>query len=452
MGLYMKRSDQSRRIFFWAFILYSAFIIYGSLVPFNLHLVSLSEALDLFLELRFMDLGRISRMDWTTNIVLGIPLSFFGLCWIAVSKHPVHMAIRAAIIIIFCLTISVSAEFLQIFFSSRVPTINDIVAQLIGAVIGVSLYMLFGDSLKGSIDEFLSTKVFDRKIGFLFSAYVLTLILLNVMPLDLSLSPVDIYRKWNQGQINLIPFAYKADASILIYNTVMDTLKWVPVPIFFVYLKGGKVSTAILFSMFIACSIESAQIFVMSRVTDVTDILTALAGSLMGGGLARKIKKDKNESEPSVKKRRPMLRWAIALLVLWMSIPVVIDWFPFDFSFDKAAVKRHLDGLSWIPFSNYQATNFYHAIASVVRKTLVFAVPGIMLAYVSKDDRYGAKQVNAFMVVIVSILVTAWAGLVEIGQFFLPGDVPDLTDILLAAFGFFIGYWVLKQVYGLNPK
>ena len=440
--------SKSRKLFFLAFILYSAFVIYGSLVPLNLRLISLGEALNLFLELRFVDLGNVSRMDWATNVVLGIPISFLGLCWIPVSGHPVQLGGRIVLLLFFCLTVSITAEFLQIFFSSRVPSINDIVAQFIGSVVGVILGIFWGNSLRGAIDEFLATQVLDKKVGFLFSAYVLTIVILNVMPLDLSLSPVEIYRKWDQGYINLIPFAFKGDTSTLIYNTVVDTSKWVPVPLFFIYLRGGKIYTAILFSLSIACSIEFAQLFVMSRITDVTDVFTALAGSTIGGWLAWKIKNHKSDPVPIVKHERTRLGRVAVIFGIWMCIPLIIDWFPFDFTFDKPAIKRHLSELSWIPFINYQATNFLHAIATAVRKTIVFAVPGMIFAYAVRNNaRQYSRQMNIAIVIIATMFITGWAGIIEIGQFFLPGDVPDLTDIFLSVFGFLAGFLVLKPVF-----
>ena len=440
--------DKSRKFFFWAFFLYAAFILYGSLVPLNLRSVSLSEALTLFSELRFLNLDKIPRMDWATNIVLGIPVGFFGLCWITASKNPIMVFMYAVVILLFCLTLSITAEFLQIFFSSRVPTINDIVAQFIGAVIGVLIGIACGGTLKRSFSEFMETRFFDKKVHFLFSAYLLGLILLNVMPLDLSLSPVDIYRKWHQGYINFVPFAFKTDSvSTLIYNTVVDTVKWIPVPFFIMYLRGGHLFRAILGSVFIAFAIEFAQVFVMSRITDATDMVTALAGSALGGAIACKLKNYRIEPKRSEYNTILKYRGPAVMLSLWMFIPLVIDWYPFTFVFDKATIKFQLAGLSWIPFSNYQANNFYHAIAASARKIIVFIPAGMITAYLTRGGRQYSKTVNGIIICISSLFIIGWAGVIEIGQFFLPDDVPDLTDIMMEFFGFLIGYWILQHIY-----
>ena len=91
-----------RKATFIAFIGYLAFVIYGSLIPFDLRELTLEQAIQRFENIRYLNLGIGSRADWVANIVLYIPLSFLigmvlmgqskvvkfsmnsarGLCWV----------------------------------------------------------------------------------------------------------------------------------------------------------------------------------------------------------------------------------------------------------------------------------------------------------------------------------------------------------------------------------
>ena len=55
---------------------YFAFIVYGSLIPFELRDYTFPEAIEAFRNIRYLNLGVASRGDWVANILLYIPLGF----------------------------------------------------------------------------------------------------------------------------------------------------------------------------------------------------------------------------------------------------------------------------------------------------------------------------------------------------------------------------------------
>ena len=58
-----------------------AFVVYGSLVPFEYRSHTLDEALRAFVSIKYLDLGVVSRADWVANIVLYVPLAFLRCAW-----------------------------------------------------------------------------------------------------------------------------------------------------------------------------------------------------------------------------------------------------------------------------------------------------------------------------------------------------------------------------------
>lgn len=447
------RIKNTENIFLCLFLIYSGFVLYGSIVPLQYHHLSLQDAVAFFINLDVFPSKGWSRIDLATNILLGMPVSFLAMSAFFDRTRQFQRFLFPFLILFYCLLLASTAEFLQIFFSSRTPSLGDVFAQAIGACLGLFIWFLVGPYLARSVSEFITTRLFDKKINFFFSAYLLILLVYNIMPLDLTLNPIDVYHKWSQGRINLIPFAFKSEsASILFYNIVVDIMKWGPISFFLVYFKSVQVSTAILATLGIAFSIEIAQLFVFSRITDTTDLVTALIGGSLGAILPTAAKRGMKVDSDFKKKQPGILGIPMMVLACWMVAVILINWFPFDFTFDKNMIKHKLNRLSLIPFSYYQLNDVYYAMTSALRKIALFMPGGFILSFVIKNGRVYSKTVNIVIIFVFSVLIAGCAGLIEIGQFFLPRKVPDLTDIILEMSGAGIGFWSLHQIYKLRQK
>jgi VanZ family protein len=109
----------SRKVFLLGGIVYLAFVIYGSLVPFDFRPRSFDVALRSFLNIRYLRLGVESRADWVANILLYIPLSFLWLG--SVSREGRHFLrlCFSMFILIFFVVLAIAVEFAQQFFPPR---------------------------------------------------------------------------------------------------------------------------------------------------------------------------------------------------------------------------------------------------------------------------------------------------------------------------------------------
>ena len=52
-------------------IIYSIFVLYGSLVPLNIRPLGMTEALAQFSRIPYLSLDTFARADWVANILLG---------------------------------------------------------------------------------------------------------------------------------------------------------------------------------------------------------------------------------------------------------------------------------------------------------------------------------------------------------------------------------------------
>src|SRR5438034_2529107 len=129
-----------------ATLAYAAFVVYGSLVPFDFHYRPLMAAWDAFLQTPYLHLDVGSRADWVANILLYIPLGFFATGSLGAASR--SRAVAAGITVLgFCMVLAVSVEFTQLYFPPRTVSLNDIVAEIIGSGLGITLWLWAGERI-----------------------------------------------------------------------------------------------------------------------------------------------------------------------------------------------------------------------------------------------------------------------------------------------------------------
>lgn len=113
--------------------------------------------------------------------------------------------------------------------------------------------------------------------------YLAGVLVYNVLPLDLTISLVEIFHQWRGGKVNLIPFGRQPDdAAYALYEIATDALIWTPVAL--LWRLDGTRSAWRVWGMTLGTAVllECMQLFVYSRVSDVTDLFTAAAGAALG--------------------------------------------------------------------------------------------------------------------------------------------------------------------------
>jgi len=132
----------TRRHAFWIFTAYLLFVVYGSLLPFEYRDFTLAQAIEQFAGIGYLNLGVASRADWMANIVLYIPLAYLCCVWL-LGMRTVSTSRYLALLPVFtvCLTVAVAVEFTQIFFAPRTVSLNDLLAETLGILGGISLWV-----------------------------------------------------------------------------------------------------------------------------------------------------------------------------------------------------------------------------------------------------------------------------------------------------------------------
>jgi VanZ family protein len=432
------------RYIFYAAALYSLFVIYGSLVPLHYRYIALNDALNQFKNIRYLNLGIGSLADWVANILLMVPLAFL---WFLLLTKNARLPAKIFLFIfvwLACFLLAMAIEFTQLFFPPRTVSINDIIAEGLGSFIGCITGWFFGYRLIAWIQQwYLEADInsWDRYL----QIYLFGLFLYAVLPLDLTLSPVEIYHKWNEGRVTLLPFGnLKTSFVENIYQWGSEALLWLPVPL--LWQRTHRLTRFQLYQRLFLASlvIEFFQLFVYSRVTDTTDILLAL----LGGGIGIQLIKyfsDASLAKPTQTRFQTILSGSVCCGVLfclvWSVLLMSVFWYPFNFDIDSALISERKYTFFKIPFYSYYYGTEFRAITEVFHKILFFIPLGIALAFISWDYRF--RSVSRF-VSYFWIALTALG--IEFGQILLPKKNADLTDWVLEVTGGIIGYVVSKQL------
>lgn len=417
--------------------LYLAFVVYGSLVPLQFRAVPWAEALRRFQALAYLQLGIEARADWAANILLFVPLAFLAAGAVARSPRWLWRAAQAMAVWLSCCGLAVALEFTQIFFPARTLSVNDIVAESLGAMIGVALWWFAGAQVERACARLGTSTQRNTLLRMVLVAYGIGFALYQLMPLDLTLSPAELYRKWADGRVVLVPFGYQGSSrSEALYQFLADSLLWTPVSLLLLLGTNLGYLAVLGMTVFLAAILEAAQFLVYSRVSDVTDLISAGAGALLTIAIW-------SRWEPRAVRPRsglirgPELRWALAF-ALWAGTVVAIFWYPFDFSFDRRWAAERLRAIPLLPFVNYYRATEFKALSQLLRKMLLFAPLGVFLAGALRGvHRAGFSRIA---VCLAAGGIAAVALGVEGGQVLLPDKVPDPTDCLLTTAGGLIGY------------
>jgi len=131
-----------------ACLIYALFIVYGSLVPLDYQPRAWAEAWAAFQQIPYLRLGVASRADWVANILLYIPIAFLGAGAVASVTRSRTLRVAGVIVVAAaCIALAVVVEFAQLFFPPRTVSQNDLIAETIGTVIGITLWLVAGDRL-----------------------------------------------------------------------------------------------------------------------------------------------------------------------------------------------------------------------------------------------------------------------------------------------------------------
>lgn len=427
------------------------FVAYGSLVPFDRNGVGLDVAMASFELIREAGFLAGSRVDFGSNVLLMAPAGFFlaGLTWSR--THPALNVAGALASVTLCLAVSISVEFLQLFFHSRSTAYSDIVAQAIGAVVGMGGWWLWGRRVWPRYFRAVGTHPGDVHAQLLI-IYLAAMLLYQLTPLDITVHPGDLVEKWQLGRIGLWPrFPAGTGITVLAYEVFADLIAWAPLGYLLLNTRRYPVTSVIAASTLIIAAVEVLQLLVFSRHTTATDIVFGSAGAAAGCWIARLQLARSGRALPhprSVGAGQRVLPMLLAVLA-WFAGLCCVFWYPFDLHVERAFFNERVQAFFSLPLESYYRASILGATSSVFRKAALFVPIGIGLAYLVAQLRAPRARCGAKLAAVVA--AAAGALVVEVGQLLLVSKVPRLSDAVFMFAGAIVGYAAALRVFAARP-
>lgn len=402
----------------------AAFTVYGSLVPFTLRAQPPDDPGSAFRRAMTSRAAIDSRSDALANVLLGVPLGFglLGLCRVGTPNRAGDVAAGAALLPV-CVAFAAAVEFAQLYTTDRQCTGSDVLCQGVGAAVGMAVWVAAGRRLVGHAADLW---VGAASPGRVLVAYLVLLAFVQALPLDLSASPKDWYKK-ARDHVEFVPFRRLAEAEgDRVLELAAKVLKvvglYLPAGLLAARLpgrfwEGRNVLGVAAAGVAVAAALEGIQLLVTSRVPAATDVVVGAAGATAGWAIGRRV------------------RGAGAAVwgVLWAGALLVAYWHPFDF-------RGPGQGFGWVPGGPLESGHPLFALEELLTKVILFGLLGVAVAA-------GGTRPLA----LAATVGTAVAAVIEGGQVFLPRHTPCITDVLVGGAGALAGAWVAGRLTGSPP-
>jgi VanZ family protein len=404
--------------------------------------------------------------DNLANIALFIPLGLLTRLILIRRRRGVVMSVTGTILL--AGVMSYAIEQAQIYSASRISSAADFGYNLIGAIVGAlasSMVLLVADTIHAlgrRARDRLAEAIINRPSAVLAQICAVFLFLAAVAPFDITFSANRLYESLRAAR--LTPFAADTRLSHAVYaGSPADPAyqaelaardRW-QLHLDYAWTFAGYLVLGVLIARYLRrhCNVQgvrraawtvcaglllavagtAAQIFIISRVIDVTEVVLALAGISIGLMLSETfvtVWQGNASRRGSSPQRRS--RVLAGMLVVCAAYTAARELAPFVPDTSAASIRGQLGNSEWMPFSTYQRAKLPMAIDDLLGKLARFGAIGCLWAALqacrgTSRRRYEAMAMGAIAAAAVSIL--------ECAQVLLPSRFPSITDVLIGFCG-----------------
>ena len=406
----------------WALI-YALAITYVSVAigPLGFHYVQrdFGEAWQALLAMKYVEHGSDQRADWMANLAMTVPLGFLciGAFWTGKTGPQRWIATTGATVC--CLIFVIAVKYAQLFFPPRTVTLNYVIAQCLGVLLGI---VLFAVTHEGPLSLNWQERDFGaRALRVTLRIYAVLLILFLLFPFDFVLSVSDFKDRISElsGFLFSLPGEGRArsiKAALMLAN-IVETM---PIGILLATQKTRSLWRTAVVGLVLMTAVFVATTLVISATTNLVSIILRTMGIVIGAAATTRLRRVDLARARQVAARIVPYAWIPYIIaVLFMNGLVTSHWRSFD------AARAALDVRGLLPLWHYYIVSKTQAMASLAVHAVMFAPVGVLLSLRGKSPRAGAIQ--------AAMIAFVFALLVEIGRWLRPGLQPDFNDAVIAA-------------------
>jgi VanZ family protein len=381
------------------------------------------EALQRLIHIHLVEHGSDQRSDWMGNVVMLVPLGFFMTGWLS----PSGLASKPGAFVL-SLGCILAIKYAQLFFPPRTVTLNYVIAQSLGAVIGIFLFAAMRSPLaavRHSVGRLESLRA-------VLTIYTGLLILFMLMPLDFALSMDDLAVQFDKLSGTFIALNGEGRAFVVrLALTLTSVAETAPIGALLSLTGRGRLYVgrsagfaAWLGFLAMVC-VYALTCLVISGSASLPAVAFRTAGIALGAWFMHWLTRENPDR----------LRYDLGRLVPW-AVPLyllllfAVNGLLSDIWTTPDAAASEFYELGLLPLFNYYIVTKAQAAKNIVGHVVMYAPIGVMVWL--RVRRTGGK---ALSFVLASLL----SAIVETGRFLRPGLVPDINAVPLAGIAASLG-------------
>ena len=400
---------------FSIWVWYTFFVIYGSLVPLDFNPMPIDLAWVKFQHIPMFKLGVESRADWIANGVLYVPVGFLTahlLSQIFPATSRIHLLVLAGI---FSFLLALCIEFSQLFFPPRTVSLNDLLAEVIGSVVGLVLANRYSNWFTAFlIAAFGNSRRLFLRLG---EAYLVGYLAFCLFPFDILLSSAELEQKLGGDNWGWLLAGNQQGPLLVALKALAEIVLTLPFGIVLAYctaVRPVNFNQVFLYGLLLGGFVEFSQLFTASGVSQGLSVATRVIGVWGGFSLWRhRVQWSSRHLANLIGSYRAPLGVLYVLALL-----IVNGWLTYRWIGIEDAVAK-LSELHFLPF-------YYHYYTTEAKA--LFSLASICFMYLPIGVYIWARGGVAFHAFLTALVVSS---LLEIGKLFLNGVHPDPTNILL---------------------
>lgn len=445
----------SRGQFFGFFFAYLLFVVYGSLVPFEYRPHSVDEAVAKFANIPYLALGIASRADWIANIILYIPLSFLACLWLGGAGR-----IRAShyfvlpVVLALMLVVATAVEFTQIFFAPRTVSINDLIAETLGGLGGIALWLFGRHRLQHLLQSFRHGG--HQSMVAVLSAYGLFYLAQSLFPFDVVVSLDELKWKLSSDKYAILLAGDGASLFRALARLLGEVVAIMPLGVLaaLAYPRWGQSDKGSLRRVFIIGAglggcLELAQFFLASGVSQGLSVLMRAGGLMLGVLLGQGLRRGGVDFLARfIRQLTPLL-----LVPYCLALAVLAGWFN-EAWYPLSLFTASLAEVRVMPFYYHYYSTEPEAMASLLANMAMYMPVGLAAwAGGSRRAKRVSRSIGAFnprkgAVRVTAVAAAGLALFIELGKVLAPSKHPDFTNLLIAAVAAVLSYLFMRWLEG----
>lgn len=440
----MSPNRRSSHAGIWLFA-YLAFVVYGSLLPFDYRPIPFEQAINQFLHIRYLDLGVVSRADWIANILLYMPLAYLAVDWATASRGiaTTHRAPIGGMVfaIVLSLGTALAVEFLQIFFAPRTVSLNDLLAEGIGTVLGLFLWARYHRTFRQLVDDFRHADAHSVHAAIIL--YLIAYLALALFPFDLLVSGAEWRGKLASGRVAWI-LADNCTGLRCLVQLLAEAAAIAPLGLLLALANPRlRLTRVAALGLALGIALELLQLAIASGTSQGMSVVMRVVGLVGGAWVGRSLPR---LSLQAVANR---IRWTTLLLTIpyLFALTWLNGWWSEHWLEPSEAINR-LAELKLLPLYYHYFSTETHAVASVLSQLGMYAPVG--MAYWAQT--YSRRSLAAVRLLPLALVTASLSLFVELGKLAVPGRHPDLSNLFFAVGGALISYlalsWLSRRISG----